>query len=230
MSTISIIIPVYNEEKTIPTILGKLEQVQWPHNYIAEIVIVDDGSTDGSREIIRNLPPRYITILKDRNEGKGAAIRTGLAKSTGKYVVIQDADLEYGPHDLARMLSHMIDNNLSVLYGSRRRDRPKVHHSGFIFFIGGYILTVITNILFQQHLTDEPTCYKMFQGSLLRSWPLTCKRFEFCPEVTAYAAKNGIQIPEIPIAYFPRTAAEGKKINYKDWFEAVWTLLRIKFL
>lgn len=228
MSTLSIIIPVYNENKTLLTLVEMLENLVLPHGYNKQIIIVDDGSKDGTAEVVKGLGHKHTTIIKDKNEGKGSALRVGLKHATGEYVVVQDADLEYEPKDLAKMLEHVLQNNLRVLYGSRTRSMPNVKTSSFIFFMGGMSLSILANILYNQRLTDEATCYKMFKTSFIKSFPLQCMKFEFCPEVTAYAAKAGEKINEIPILYYPRSVQEGKKIRLKDWFHAVWTLLRLR--
>lgn len=228
-SKLSIIIPVYNENKTLLTLVKKLEETVLPNNFNKEIIIVDDGSKDGTRDVVQSLHGKHVTVLKEKNEGKGSALREGLKHATGNYVVVQDADLEYEPNDLAKMLEYMLNNNLRVLYGSRTRSMPTVKSSGFIFYAGGMSLSWIANILFNQRLTDEATCYKMFKTEFIKSFPLRCMKFEFCPEVTGYAALYGERIKEIPIMYYPRSVEEGKKIRLKDWFHAVWTLLRVRF-
>ena len=222
--TLSIIIPVYNEERTIDEIIRRVALV--PMNVEKELVIVNDGSKDGTSEKLKEYEGTHKVVTHATNQGKGSAIRTGLLHATGKYVVIQDGDLEYDPHDLSTMVDVMQKDNLNVLYGSRRLKEDNVPHSGLSFFIGGWILTIMTNILYGQRLTDEPTCYKMFRTDFIKGIPLVCERFEFCPEVTALAARKGEIIREIPISYAPRGVKEGKKINWKDFIEAVWTLLR----
>ena len=227
MTTLSIIIPVYNEEKTIDEIIRRVVAV--PMRVKKELVIVDDGSRDATRERLKTYEGVHTVVYHEKNQGKGRAIRTGLEKVTGEYVVIQDGDLEYDPADLGVMVETMMKDGLRVLYGSRRLKKDNVPHSGVLFFIGGWILTIITNILYGQRLTDEPTCYKMFRTDFIKSLPLTCMRFEFCPEVTALSARRGEDIREIPISYAPRGKKEGKKINWKDFIEAVWTLLVNRF-
>lgn len=222
---LSIIIPVFNEERTLDELVARVEQVPFPVEH--ELVIVDDGSTDGTPKLLEKHKSHTILFHK-KNKGKGAAIRTGLAHATGDYVVIQDGDLEYDPRDLATMVEHMMTHDLRVLYGSRRMKKGNIQHSGIAFFLGGWVLTIFTNLLFRQELTDEPTCYKMFRRDFIQAMPLRCERFEFCPEVTAHAALEGELIQEIPISYAPRGKSEGKKIRAKDFFEAVWTLIRVR--
>ncbi len=225
--SLSVIIPAYNEAATIETLLGKIADAL--RDYTIEVIVVDDGSRDGTRDILDTYRDRHTVVFHPQNRGKGAAIRTGLAHVTGTHVVIQDADLEYDPNDLVRMFEHMIEHNLPVLYGSRSIERGRNKEAGFSFYWGGQLLTVITNVLYNQRLTDEPTCYKMFTRDLITELPLTCERFEFCPEVTAKVAKQGIKITEVPISYYPRSVMEGKKINWRDGIEAIQVLVLERF-
>jgi glycosyltransferase involved in cell wall biosynthesis len=229
MKKLSIIIPVFNEKNTIAEILEKIEAIDLGMG--KEIVIIDDFSTDGTRESLGSYESKYKIIYHEKNHGKGRALRTGLANVTGDIVVVQDADLEYDPKDFKIMLAEMLSNDAQVVYGSRRLQHSylKSRHSGHIFALGGILLTWITNLLYRTGITDEPTCYKMFKTDLLKSFNLECERFEFCPEVTAKTAKRGIKIHEVPINYYPRHKNEGKKINWQDFIEAVWTLLKYKF-
>lgn len=222
---LSVIIPVYNEKDTILQILKKIEQIQLDGVDI-EIILVDDHSTDGTRDILRSIEYKYKIIFHQKNQGKGRAIRAGLAEVTGNYVVIQDADLEYDPRDFAHMIEKMVKEKLPVLYGSRRLNKNNVQFSGITYYLGGILVTEVTNLLYRQSLTDEPTCYKMFNSEFLRSIPLTCERFEFCPEVTARIARRGIKILEVPISYYPRHKNEGKKIRWRDGAEALFVLLK----
>ena len=233
MKTLSIIIPAYNEEKTIAQLLQKVIAVNLIAETQKEIVIVDDCSEDTTGKIVQefinsHLSEKIILIKQDRNQGKGAAIRKGLASITGDYVIIQDADLEYNPEDYNVLLKTFGDKNLKVIYGSRFLNKAN-KHSYQTFYLGGRIVTFIANILFNQHLTDEPTCYKFFDTAFLKSIPLKCKKFEFCPEVTAKVAKRGIKIKEVPIHYYPRRMEEGKKIQWTDGVAAMWTLLKYRF-
>lgn len=230
MSVLSIIIPVYNEERTILAILEKVQSLNLINNVFKEIIIVDDGSVDGTREVLGSLEKeKYIILFHEKNYGKGMAIRTGLQKVSGDYVIIQDADLEYDPADYNSMLKKMVDDNLPILYGSRELKKQKNRYSGVTYYWGSLFLTRIANWLFRQELTDEATCYKMFKTDFLKGLPLKCKRFEFCPEVTALAARRGIKITEVGINYFPRHKTEGKKIRWRDGWGALWTLLKYRF-
>ncbi|MBA2123563.1 glycosyl transferase [bacterium Unc6] len=222
---ISIIMPTYNEKKTVLKILEKVKNVPIDK----EIIIVDDGSTDGTREILNKIKEEGIKIiLKENNEGKGAAVREGLKHITGEVVVIQDADLEYEPNDWIEMLKIMEKNNLSVVYGSRILGKGK--KSSFFFYLGGRILSFLANFFYNAGITDESTCYKMFKTKVIKEINLKCKGFEFCPEITAKVRKKGYKITEVPISYYPRSVKEGKKIKWKDGIEAIWTLLKYRFI
>lgn len=223
---LSIIIPSYNEERTIEAILKKISETQFHHQI--EIIVVDDGSTDKTRIILQRYKDKHTILFHEKNQGKGAAIRTGIKAVTGTHVVVQDADLEYDPEDLVTLWNKMLGENLDVLYGSRSLLHGKNKDAGFSFYWGGQLVTLFTNLLYGQKLTDEPTCYKMFKAELLLDLPLKCEGFDFCPEVTALVAKRGYKIPEIPIRYYPRSAAEGKKIKWNDGIEALWTLLKYR--
>ena len=195
-----------------------------------EVVVVDDGSRDGTREVLAGLAERLPirALFHERNRGKGAAIRTALRESRGEIVIIQDADLEYEPEDYPRLIEPIVKGETNVVYGSRylshENPLPFTH-----FKVAVLLLNAMANLLYGTRLTDEATCYKVFRGSLIRSLPLRCERFEFCPEVTARVAKRGERILEIPIRYHYRTRAQGKKIGWRDGFEAIWTLVRYRF-
>ncbi len=227
---LSIIIPVYNEKNTISGILKKIEEVNLEDfKFKKEIVIVDDGSTDGTRDILNKLERSYKIIYHSGNKGKGAAIRTALEQISGEYVIIQDADLEYDPEDYKKLLECALENNANVVYGSRRlnfHNRP----SSISYYLGGIFLTLATRILYGIEVTDESSCYKLFKIETIKAIPLKCKRFEFCPEVTAKIAKKGIKIYEVPINYYHRTKKEGKKIKWRDGFYAFWILIKYRFI
>ena len=232
--TLSIIIPAYNEAQTIHLLLDKVLAVNLVKEFKKELIIVNDCSVDNTQEVvelyIKNHKDSNIQLINQHyNQGKGAAIRKGLEFITGDYVIIQDADLEYDPEDYNPLLSYMIDNNLSVIYGSRFLMKEN-KHSYQTFYLGGRIVSLFTNLLYFQHLTDEPTCYKLFKTDLIKSIPLKCNGFEFCPEITAKVAKKGIRIKELPIKYYPRSIEEGKKIKWTDGVEALWTLLKYRFI
>ncbi len=223
---LSIIIPVYNEEDTILELLQKVEAALVGHEI--EVIIVDDGSTDSTRDLLTSVVDKHTVLFQSKNGGKGSAIRAGIDHASGTHIVIQDGDLEYDPRDLATMFSVMIERQHPVLYGSRSLATGRNKNAGFSFYWGGQLVTVVTNVLYQQRLTDEPTCYKMFDAALLKSLPLQCTGFEFCPEVTALVARKGVLIPEIPISYAPRAVSAGKKIKWRDGVEAIYTLIKYR--
>jgi dolichol-phosphate mannosyltransferase len=220
---VSVIVPVYNEVAHIDELLRSIHAS--PVN--KEIIIVDDGSTDGTREKLRAMPlANDVTVVfHETNCGKGAAIRTALQYARGEYVLIQDSDLEYDPQDYPALLRPLEQRQANVVYGVRP-DRPG---RGLRFFLGAKLLTHLTNLLYGAGIHDEATCYKVFRRSLLAQIDLECRRFEFCPEVTAKLCRMGEKIAEVPIAYNPRSASEGKKIRHADGWLAIWTLLRHRF-
>jgi len=226
---LSVIIPVFNEKKTVAEILKRIERVDLKGlGFDKETIIVDDGSTDGTREILRNLEGRHKIIYHSKNQGKGMAVRTGLREVSGDYVIIQDADLEYDPEDYRKLLECALKNNAQVVYGSRLLNH-KNEFSYSSYYYGGIILNWLTGIICGIKITDESTCYKLFKTETIKSIPLKCERFEFCPEVTAKIAKRKIKIYEVPISYRPRHKNEGKKIKWRDGIEAFWILIKYKF-
>jgi glycosyltransferase involved in cell wall biosynthesis len=224
---VTIIVPVYNEEKTLAEILHRLGGLPIDK----EIVAVDDASSDSSPEILQSFAEqgkiRHYT--HQVNQGKGAAIRTGLAHATGLYTVIQDADLEYEPTDIVDMLATAKRHNADAVFGSRIRN-PRSGVSYKRYYWGGKLLTILANILYRVNISDESTCYKMVRTELLTSLGLTCKRFEFCPELVAKLGKRKVKIFEIPITYRPRKMGEGKKIRWHDGLVAIWTLIKYRLL
>lgn len=228
---LSVIIPVFNEEKTIGVLIKKVFAADIG-DFSKEIIVINDGSRDDTWKVLEKLKSKYNLILINhgKNMGKSAAIRTGIKKITGGAIVIQDGDLEYDPNDFKKMLKKMGEPGVRVVYGSRRLNKKNVQYSGLSFFMGGLLLTYLVNILYRGKITDEPTCYKMFETKLLKSIKLKSKRFEFCPEVTAKVLRQGIKIYEVPIFYHPRNAQQGKKIKLRDFFEAVWVLLKYRFV
>lgn len=224
---LSVLIPAYNEIRSIDAIIAKIQAVAIDK----EIIIVDDGSTDGTRERLATYAavPNVRVIHHEKNQGKGAAIRTAISHIRGDIAIVQDADLEYEPEDYLKLVPVITDEGEKVVYGSRFLN-PENRHSYFSFYLGGQVVTLLTNMLYNQRLTDEPTCYKVFERKFLQSIPLTCTGFEFCPEVTAKVAKRGIRIKEVPINYYPRSVAEGKKISWFDGLEAIWVLLKYRFI
>jgi len=228
IKSISIIIPVYNEEKTLKEILRQVLKAD-TLGLKRELVIVNDGSKDRTKDILEKLKNKQLKILHHRkNKGKGAAIRTAIKHATGDIILIQDADLEYHPEDYPKLIAPFLKDNAQVVYGSRELSKRN-RHNYFLFHLGGQTVTRFTNFLFFSRLTDVPTCYKAFRREVITNIPLRCKRFEFCPEITAKILKNKIKIVEVPIKYSSRTKKEGKKIKFKDGFQAIWTLIYYRF-
>lgn len=220
---VSVIVPVYNEAQHLDELLRAIDASP----VAKEIVIVDDGSTDGTRDKLLALPPSEgITILFHKaNCGKGAAIRTALRYARGEYILIQDSDLEYDPQDYPALLSPLKAGEANVVYGVRL-DRPQ---RGLRFYLGAKFLTKLTNLLYQAGIHDEASCYKVFRRSLLEEISLECRRFEFCPEVTAKLCRLGEKIHEVSVSYRPRNREQGKKLRYSDGWTATWTLIRLRF-
>jgi dolichol-phosphate mannosyltransferase len=233
--SLSIVIPCFNERATLAAILERVAAA--PVALRKEVVVIDDGSTDGSAELLRDLTAAYagsttplVALFHDRNRGKGAALRTGFAAATGDIVLVQDADLEYDPNDYAALVKPIVDGVAKVVYGSRWFNRHfHVAYRGRGYFVfGNWLVTKLANALFDAHVTDGATCYKAFDADVLRSLDLRCERFEFCPEVTARVRQRGHRIWEVPIYYYPRSVAAGKKIRARDGLEAVWTLVKCR--
>ena len=224
---LTIIVPVYNEERTLTQIFDKL--IKLPVE--KQIIAVDDASTDNSSVLLDNYAQKgqIVFLRHEINRGKGYATRTGLEKATGEYTVIQDADLEYNPDDIIRMLQTARNSNADAVFGSRITN-PGSGKSYHRYYWGGRLLTVLANMLYGLGITDESTCYKMVKTDLLRSFNLQCRRFEFCPELVARLGKNKKKVYEIPISYYPRKIGEGKKIRWHDGAVAIWTLIKLKFL
>lgn len=225
--TLSIVIPVYNEQETLLELLRRVEAVEIP--LAKQIVIVDDGSTDGTREILKNLGARAKVVLHERNRGKGAAVRSGLVHATGDYTIIQDADLEYDPKDYAGLLVPLLDGRAEVVYGSRFLGGP--HRVLFFWnYAANKFFTLLTNVLFNINLTDMGTCYKLFVTAKLKAIPLKSERFGIEAELTAKICKRRLRLYETPISYSGRTYEEGKKISWTDGFSYLWCLLRYRVL
>lgn len=225
---LSVLIPVYNERNTIETILDRVHQAPMAK----EIICVDDRSTDGTRERLVELHAAgYIDrlILQDVNGGKGRAIRTALAASTGDVIIVQDADLEYDPQDWPALLQPIIEGKADACFGSRFLGGP---HRVLYFWhsLGNTMLTTLSNMLTNLNLTDMETCYKAVRGDLARSLVLTSDRFGFEPEITARLAQHDARIYEVPISYAGRTYAEGKKISWRDGVAAFWHIVKFTIL
>ena len=219
---VSIIIPVFNEENTIAKIIGQINNVT---GFRKEIIVVDDASVDGTSGVIKDI--KGITVIKHKiNQGKGSAIRAGIAKASGDYILVQDADLEYDPQDILSMIKPISQGKAEVVYGSRFTGPRR--NMFFWHWVGNQLLTLITNILYNTTLSDMETCYKLIPLKLIKSLDLKAQRFEFEPEVTAKILKRNIRIWEVPISYAGREYHEGKKITWKDGIPALWTLIKYR--
>jgi len=231
---LSVIIPVYNEESTIGELLEKVLAVDIPK----EVIVVDDGSRDSTIDIVRKKAADTDQIVKvhsnEVNVGKGAAIRRGLLHVTGDVVLIQDADLELDPMEYHLLVAPFKSGVADVVYGSRFKDKGYFRHYRNIPFLSrlvNWMLASTVNLFWPRaHITDEATAYKAFRADLIKSIPLKCNGFEFCPEVTARILNRGKKIREVAITYHPRTVSEGKKVTWKDGVKAFWTLFKYRFL
>jgi len=222
---LSVVIPAYNERRTIEEILRRVKATP----YRKEIIVVDDASTDGTRELLQALhDPEVRVFFHDRNRGKGAALRTGFAQVRGDIVIIQDADLEYDPHDYGRLLKPILDGHADVVYGSRFLGGPQRVHL-FWHRAGNWLVTLLSNMMTNLNLTDMETCYKVFRRDVLRQITIRSDRFGVEPELTAKVARLGCRVYEVPISYYGRDYAEGKKITWKDGIAALWHIFRFRF-
>jgi len=227
---LSVIIPVYNEERTLEELVGRVMNVKL-EGVKKQVVIVDDKSTDSTHSILKKLSSKHPDIeivYKEKNEGKGSALKTGFSLAKGSYTIIQDADLEYDPEDYKVILDSFKHKEVDVVYGSRFLGR----HRAFLFMnlVANKILNLVTNILYNTTLTDMETCYKMFKTELIQSIEIKSKGFEIEPEITAKMLKRKAKIYEVPISFFGRSYDEGKKIKAIDGFKAIWALIKYRFV
>lgn len=229
---LSVLIPVYNEVHTLEEAVRRVRSVRFPK----EIIVIDDGSTDGSRELLKrlgtgenpgdNFPNEFKVVLQPANQGKGAAIRAGLSHVTGDVVIVQDADLEYDPHDYLNLLDPILAGKADVVYGTRFYGGGPHRVLFFWHYLGNQILTLFSNILTNLNLTDMEVGYKMFKTEILKGINIKSNRFGFEPEITMKVAKKKCRVYEVPISYHGRTYAEGKKITWKDGIAAFYFLVR----
>jgi glycosyltransferase involved in cell wall biosynthesis len=223
---LSIVIPIYNERETLETLIAKVNAV----DYDKEILLIDDFSTDGTREILKSYENKenFQVLYHNRNQGKGAALRTGFSNVNGDIIIIQDADLEYNPADYGTLIEPIMDGRADVVYGSRFLGGP---HRVLFFWhsIGNMVLTTFSNMLTNVNLTDMETGYKVFTKKVNDTLTFKCDRFGFEPEFTAKVAKNNFRIFEVPISYNGRDYSEGKKITWKDGVAAIWYIIKFKF-
>ncbi|MFN7962363.1 MAG: glycosyltransferase family 2 protein [Thermoanaerobaculia bacterium] len=229
MTRLSVVIPVYNERQTVLELLARVARAPLPPGVELEMVVVDDGSKDGTRELLQDfaakteLPLRYFE--QPVNQGKGAALRRGFAEAKGDVLLVQDADLEYDPREYPVLLAPILDGEADVVYGSRFLGGP--HRVLFFWhYLGNRFLTTLSNMLTDLNLSDMETCYKAFRRELLEGVTLRSNRFGIEPELTARFARSRARIYEVPISYRGRTYAEGKKIGWKDGFSAIWAILK----
>jgi len=224
---LSVIIPIYNEVESIEEILKRVQETEraW------EILLVDDGSNDGTRDLLKEMDGKgsVRVILKEKNEGKGSAVTIGIREAKGEVLLIQDADLEYDPRDYPTILKPIEEGIADVVYGSRFLGGPR-RVVMFWHMVANYLLTFMTNILYNTILSDMETGYKVFRKEVVEGMTIHAKRFDFEPEFTAKILKRKYRIFEVPITFNPRDYSEGKKIKLKDAFEAVWTLLKYRFV
>jgi glycosyltransferase involved in cell wall biosynthesis len=227
--TVSIVIPCFNEAKTLAAIVDKVLAAPLSN---MEVIVVDDGSSDGSDVVLREkIAPRVAKVLRhERNQGKGAALRTGFAAATGEIVLVQDADLEYDPRDYPRLLQPILEDRADVVFGSRFTGGESHRVLYFWHSVTNKLLTLLSNMLTDLNLTDMEVCYKVFRRSVLERITIEEDRFGFEPEITAKVAKLGCRIYEVGISYSGRTYEEGKKIGWRDGARAVWCILKYNLL
>jgi glycosyltransferase involved in cell wall biosynthesis len=233
-SKLSVIIPVLNECVTLPKLIARVQAVQLGHNLRLEIIVVDDGSTDGTRELLKTIAG-IKPVLHPRNRGKGAALRTGIAESTGDILLFQDADLEYDPEDYPVMLEPILSGAADLVMGSRfLKEKPKFFIRGgqpfFSHYVGNHMIIFLTNLLFGLKNTDYEGCYKSFTREIADSFDIEADDFAFDNELIAKSLRLGFQLKEVPIRYSPRLYGEGKKIRWQHGVVILWTIMKWRFM
>lgn len=227
MKKITILIPVYNEVNTLMEMLKKVEQTNFC-NLEKEIILIDDCSTDGTKELYKNI--FHKVLYHNHNQGKGAALRTGLAEATGDIIVIQDADLEYDPVDYEPLIKLILEDKADVCYGTRLSGGKPSRSFMFTHLLGNKFLSLLTNILYGSTLTDMETCYKAFRADFIKDIKIRSNRFDFEPEITAKVLKKHARLYELPVSYYGREFSEGKKITWKDGIFAIIALIKYRFI
>ena len=225
MNKVSVIIPVYNEKNTLLDILKSVENIDF--GLEKEIILVDDFSSDGTKDLYKSI--NHKVIYHEKNMGKGAALRTGINEAAGDIIIIQDADLEYNPQDYIPLVEIIKNDKADVVYGSRFLYNKNERNFLPLSYIANKILTLLTQILYNTKLTDMETCYKAFKADIIKNVTIKSNRFDFEPEITAKILKQGVRFAELPISYNARKNTEGKKINWKDGIQAIFTLIKYKF-
>jgi glycosyltransferase involved in cell wall biosynthesis len=226
---VSVVIPIYNEIQHVEELLRRVIAAPLPAGCEKEIIVIDDGSTDGTTQLLKKLCEQQLIRFHESilNFGKGTALRIGIRMATGQIILVQDGDLEYDPNEYGKLIEPILSGQADVVYGSRFRG--SVDGMMLPNLLANKILTLSANVLYGAGITDEATAYKVFRREVLGRIQLECKRFEFCPEVTAKVRKLGVRIHEVPISYNGRTTEQGKKIRWRDGVEAMYTLLRYRF-